>query len=359
MRNPLHQYLAERKQKQQEEAARAVSKAVQSNTHRLIHTLAAVDFLHGDLPTDIPTGEGSQLSPLEQDTRCLIQLLQQAPPDICMDIRPIDEKLLTLAQMFRQFVDHGDATAAATAMDALRIGIHDIRCKLPLSQPDLAETFVNTHAAYLDEWIALVGLAQKYDRTLENLKIQEAALREAVAEKEQLRDSIEQHLKAEPDFCAAFLDIQHERLPADPSLWSGIQLEVHQLLRTAHQQDFNADLHQRRFYALQDDLLRLKQQMDASRTQLAFLPGASDLPVPAETDSVWAQLAPDGPAFDSLPADVREELTCATQRILNRHLLEQQRLLRQQEVKEMPISDLVRDLFGEDVLNKIANHESD
>ena len=280
--NPLSRWLDERKAKQknlEEQAVRMISNKIEDNALKLMDELGSVDFIHSGLPESVLTNyaEGPYaICQLEWDTRALIQMIRNARQNINMDIRSIDEKLMTLVLMFKQFVAHGDVMASQMALDALKVGIQDIRCKLPVYQPSLAEAFVKENTEYLAKWVTLVGFAQRYDHTKNNLATERAATEAAEAKKEAKTEKVANRIESEPEFGDAFRHILEFDTPADRANWTKIQREVHTTLVDAKLEDFNIKLHKLQSITFENDLSAAKQQMESLRTCLNRLPNVSD-----------------------------------------------------------------------------------
>lgn len=297
--NPLSRWLESRKQKQkdlEEQAVRLVTNKIEDNSLTLVDKLNSVDFFHSRLPDDVlrdrrmeydrlmaedkPEEAIKILQPdicdLEWNTRALIQSIQRDRQHINMDIRPIDEKLMTLVLMFQQFVAHGDVVAAKTTIAALQVGIEDIRCKLPVHQPELAAAFVKENTEYLDKWISLIGFAQRYDHTGNNLINANADVQDAEAKQQEKVESIDHRIENEPEFADAFFYIRNNDTREARTKWTKTQREVHMLLVDAKLEDFNINLKILNSITLENDLKSIKQQMDALRTCLNRLPNVSD-----------------------------------------------------------------------------------
>lgn len=280
--DPVSRWMKQWKEKQQqleEEAVRRIANEIEGNAQDIIGELGSVDFLNSRLPAHIlnETAEGyPTMSRLEYETEALIQLLDKDPQHINMDIRSIDKKLLALALMFKQSVAHGDAMAAQMAKDALYVGIHDIRCKLPTHQTDLADAFVQENTEYLDNWLTLVGFAQSYDHVKNSLAIQNAATKDAEQRQKDKVESICDQIDENEAFAQAFFFILDHDTPENRADWDDIQRKAHKLLIDAKMEDFNIMLHRRQSMAFENDLSSIKQKMDSLRTSLNRLPNVSD-----------------------------------------------------------------------------------
>lgn len=283
-RNPLKEWRERRVAEQkalEDQAVQKVTNKIETNALTLIDELSSVDFIHSGLPEYVLQDRKDeevlpQICSLEWDTRSLIQLIRDDRQSINMDIRPIDEKLMSLVLMFKQYVAHGDVMAARIAMDALKVGIHDVRCKLPVHEPELAEAFVEKFTEYLQRWITLVGFSRNYDRTGDNLDIAKAAAQDAKDRKAEQLDTVDYRVRNEPVFAEAFFNIQDSKSSADRSSWTDLEREVHTMLVKAKLEDFNINLHNRQTTSLENDMSILRHQMDSLRTFLNKKPDFSN-----------------------------------------------------------------------------------
>ena len=360
--------LSKRRGAREAQARNQSSKKIQVNTRTLIDELSSVDFLHTGLPEYVLNDRRDedmlpQICTLEWDCISLIQLLRNDCQEITMDIRPIDEKLMTLVLMFKQHVALGEVTAARTAMDALKVGINDIRCKLPLNQPELAEAFVEQNTEYLARWITLVEFSKNYDHTGEALDIAKAAAQDARECKAQQSRTIEHRIQTEPDFAEAFFKIS---VSEDCQDWTGLEREVYDMIAKAKREDSNINLHTRQVAVLESDLSTLRQQMDSLRSFLNAIPMTSSgslmnkyqeamAQYAADTNarpSAWEQIAPGYPDFDELPDHIKARIILAVQDILGES---QSRSAFEQEPSEMSVEDLCKELFGEEGLAQMRS----
>lgn len=389
-RNPLSRWRDEHKERQQEQAARTISEKNQENARRLIDELSSVDFIHSGLSADVLNdrrGEAvrPEICSLEWDTRALIQLLRHNTQSINMDIQPIDEKLMTLAQMLKAYISHGDVTAATTAQRALYHGIRTIRCSLPTHLPELADAFIKKNAKHLEDWITLVKFAQRYDHTQKNLKYTKKAVQEGLDRKTARLNDVTKFMENTPGLAETYQAFLNAPPPAEPADWPQIPRELHTLMVNAKLEDFGYQLRTAQCTSLEDDLTACKQHMDALFTHLTRLPSNHDSELmdkyweameepgqdPADTNVrlnknryIWEQIAPDFPDFGSLPDQVKEDIILATRRILEEYRNKTEKpcakaspeqTLPPQEIHKLSIDDLCKALFDEDVLTRL-NH---
>lgn len=306
--NPVKEWFAKReaeKKAMEDQAAQKVTNKIEDNAQKLVKELKTVDFLHCDLPqyvlndrrgeTDYP-----QMCSLEYDTNYIIQLIEDDRQTITMDILPIDKQLMALVMRFQQYVAQGDVTAAKTARDAILLGVREIRCKLPVNIPEQVEPFIKGHAEYLEKWVTLVDLAQRYDRVGNALSNQKAATQDARDRKAYQVAGIASRIKdpKEPDFAAAYFKIKDGKLSPDRSTWSDKEREVHTLMVNAKLMDFTINLHNRKTTSLENDMNRLMGQMDNIRAFLNEMPDFSDPNLLNKYNDIMDQLIEDFVASD-------------------------------------------------------------
>ena len=157
-------------------------------------------------------------------------MLLKNPQTLSLDLRKLDEKLLTISMLFKQSIEQGDKRAAFAAKAALVRGINDIRTRIPANSPELFNQFIEANAKYLDSWITLVGLAQVADRVEQNAEEQKALL---ISKEEKHKKSLEQ-LKSiiQEDSVKAeiFADIVNHDTPEERAKWTQEQRDMHKLL---------------------------------------------------------------------------------------------------------------------------------
>ena len=175
-RNPFAAWLAHRKEAKMaaaEQAAKAITNDTAKNEAAIVEKLASIDFLHSRLPKEVLEAKSDPdraYGDLEYASRAIQRILIKNPQSLSADIRSIDEKLLTLAILFKQSVEQGDEKAAFAAKAGMLHGLTNIRNKIPENQPDLFKIFVESNAKYLESWITLVNLSQVADRMKQNVE---------------------------------------------------------------------------------------------------------------------------------------------------------------------------------------------
>lgn len=224
---------AEAKQTAAEEAARVITNSTAKNETSIVNTLASIDFLHSRLPKDdlaFTSDENRKLPDLEFAAKYLQQEIIRNPQTIHMDTRPIDEKLLTLAIMFRNAVQNGYSKAAFAAKAALLRSYTEIRTKVPENQPELFAIFTENSANYLDGWIALVNLCQLADQLKDNIDRDQSQFNQEKAQHEQSIESLKTLLEEDEDYHDAYAKMLEGDSPNQRKLWTELQREIHGML---------------------------------------------------------------------------------------------------------------------------------
>lgn len=102
---------------------------------------------------------------------------------------------------------------------------------------------------------------------------------------------------------------------------------------------------------LETELSALERRLRTLRTHLGALPVDS-----SRTSSVWEQITPDFPDFDSLPIEVQVEIVYAVRCILDEYRQHEDHDRYRQELEAMSVSELARDLFGDDMLAELESY---
>lgn len=249
------------------------------DTRKLIDLLSAVDFPGSQLPGKIleDLQPGKRMCRLEYSTQVqLIQKLEHARQRVRVDIRPIDAKLMNLAQRFAAHVRGGDVMSTQMAHEALVRGIMDIRCNLPQDPAIPPEEFVAINAKYLEQWINLVQWAEVYDRQTKSLAEQRRSHTQTVAQLNASVNRIYNRIETDPDFAASFFHILDHDSPTDRTNWTQAQQEVHTLLVEHRIDQLTLKLSNTNLTALEQDLLSTRQKIDTLRVQLAAVPIVTD-----------------------------------------------------------------------------------
>ena len=278
-RNPAGFRLPNRRADIRQQAVQLSAGHTTETTDRLISQLNSLDFVHSALPRKILEDRQDPAFPyckLEYAAKGFVQMLKRHRGSIQWDIQPLDEKLMTLIILFRQAVDHGDATTAHMAKSALYHGIVDIRCRFPQNPAVSKEEFVSVNADYLEQWINLVQWAQIYDQQARDL----AGKRKTHQNDEnRLNESIEQirrRIGTDPAYGDAFLHILNHDAPAERARWTAPQREIHLAMVDHRMNQLTLQLSNLSLTALESRQIATRQKIDTLWKQLEDIPIVTD-----------------------------------------------------------------------------------
>lgn len=262
--NPFANWLAarkERKSQAEDQASRMITNRIAENESVIIDQLNSIDFLHSRLPAAVlhhKSQETQSCGDLEFAAKAIVHFLLKNPQTIKMDIRKIDQKLLTLVLLYKQAIEQGDENAAYAAKGALIRGFNDIRSRIPQNQPELAKQFVEANTEYLDRWITLVGIAQVADRTKENVENQREKYAQAQAMDKARNDELREEFMNNDEFTTAFQFIMEHDAPEERAKWTPVQREIHRKMIERRMKGVILEL---------DALLLQQKEMDLSKKE--------------------------------------------------------------------------------------------
>lgn len=246
--NPVANWLAGRKERRNrtaDEAARLVTNEIAENEAMFIEKLESIDFFRSKLPKEDlekKTRKEQPCGDLEYAVRGIIQLLQRSTKIIKMDIRPIDQKLMTLVLLYSEAIELGYPQMAWAARVALVRGFNEIRSKISQNQPTLTKQFVEVNTAYLEQWITLVGMAQVADQMQANVKKQKREYDQKKTARDECLDALKGKLQKNDDYVVAFNYIREHNTPADRAKWTDVQRKVHTMCVEQRMLDVNLEL---------------------------------------------------------------------------------------------------------------------
>lgn len=282
--NPIANWLERRKErraKAENEAARMITNKIAQNENIIIDTLSAIDFYNSKLPKEVLERKAKpehRCGELEYATKAIIATLRKNPQTIKMDIRKIDEKILTLVLLFKQAVEQGDTEAAYAARASIARAVHDIRCRIPQEQPELSRQFVEVNTEYLDQLVTLVLQAQQADRTKENVERQRKLLEKAEAEYEETVQKLTGKIQDDVNTAKAFEALSKRTHTKDRSSWTKEERELHSILVARRMEKVNLDLKRQMLQQQETSLMTTKGKMDVLFTH------AANLPIPTDPD---------------------------------------------------------------------------
>ncbi|MCD8086518.1 MAG: hypothetical protein LUF28_09420 [Clostridiales bacterium] len=262
-------------------SARMERGKAQQRVARIIKELSSIDFAHSSLPAEDlerKTDPNQPCGDLEYTARYLQQLLRGAPQITQISTHSLDERLLTLARLFRQAVDQGDRYMAYAARSALTQGVRDIRVRIPQKNPELAQRFVELYSRHLENWIALVNSACEVDHLKRDVKNLSAIYDEETRQYHKSLENLKFIIYNDVEKVEAFQHFLEHDSPEDMGHWTKAQMDVYRLLVDHHLSRRQIDLTGRR---LRDCLGR---QSDEEEAVIAIWANLAALPVVADSN---------------------------------------------------------------------------
>lgn len=279
--NPLSKWLDRQKAKQKRSQTDPTAEHARKKCVyilELIDGLLEVDFLHSRLPDRILTDyvDGYRICQMEWDTRALAQLLQNNRQTTGNDVHPINEVLMRLVNAFGYHVTYGSAVSAQVTLDALKVGIQDILCKLPPDQSDPEEVFLQENTAYLMRWLKLQDIAYCYDSDKQSLAENREKAETSESESLSGHQTIHQRYYEDPDFRQG---LEHFARQSDPDEQQRLREhypEVHRLLLSISNHTHSAKLCRYFDPYLERRVRFARQRLEVLRPCLNQLPDFSD-----------------------------------------------------------------------------------
>ena len=221
------------------QAEKTVEEINEEGELRIQFTLAGIDFIHSRLPKEIlehRTNPEQSCGDLELAAVALAQRLRNNPVTIHADIRAIDQKIYTLAELYKYAVERGYVNTAYAAKAGLARGIQDIRCRISAIQPELMEQFVDLNARYLDLWSTLVGYAQEADLREANLEEAETVYKNRQDEYKENTRQMYTSVKGNYEACEAFQYFQNASDLENRDKWTDTRKQWYETLLNQHYQ---------------------------------------------------------------------------------------------------------------------------
>ena len=223
----------ERKKALAEQTARIITDDTAKNETAIIDTLSSIDFIHSRLPEEVLEAKSNPNRPcgdLEYASKAICRMLLKNPQTLSLDLRKLDEKLLTISMLFKQSIEQGDKRAAFAAKAALVRGINDIRARIPANSPELFNQFIEVNAKYLDSWITLVELAQNADRVEQNAEEQKALLTTKEEKHKKAQEQLKSTIQEDSVKAEIIADMAKHDTPEERAKWTQEQRDMHKLL---------------------------------------------------------------------------------------------------------------------------------
>ena len=282
--NPITNWLEKRKERRiqaENESARLITNKIAHNENVIIDKLSSIDFFNSKLPKAVLEKKRQpedRCCELEYATRAIVHAIRSNPQTIKMDIRKIDQKILTLVLLFKQAVELGDKESAYAARACLSRAIYDIRCRIPQDQPELSRLFVDANTEYLDQLITLVLQAQQTDRIQENVNNQRKLLEKAEQDYKESLDRLEEMIKEDPKQTKAYNALRQRTTVVDRSNWTKEEREIHSLLIERRMDEVNLNLKRQILQQQETHLMTTK-----GKTEILFT-HAANMPIPTDPD---------------------------------------------------------------------------
>lgn len=281
-RNPFTNWLESRKERRrqaEDEASRLITNKIAENENIIIDKLNSIDFIRSELPKAVLEAKANpqqRFGDLEYAAMGVIHMLRKNPQTIKMDIRPFDQKLLTLVLLFKQTVEQGDVRAAYAAKGAIVRAVADIRSRIPQDQPELAAQFVEANTKYLDQWITLVMLAQVADRTKQNVVSQRRHLEQAQTKTKEDIAALQKTLQDDDTFLQAFKKLTDRTMVQDRSQWDEVERSVHRMMVERRMDKAKLELNSLLLQQQELDLSTKEAQVEMLYAKVAALPIVTD-----------------------------------------------------------------------------------
>ena len=207
----------ERKQAAEEEAATIIINDAAKNEGTFITMLQQIRFNESKLPKEAleyRSNAKQRYGDLEYCARWLEQEIARNTSPVCMDIRPLDQKLYLIVARFKEAIELGYKETAFAARAALLNVFPKIRFRLPQVLPagtenDYARTYVERVSEHVETWLNLLTQAMDSDKTAEALANVEADLKKEENIHEARLDAFEKMLTEDNQKLADYMAIQN------------------------------------------------------------------------------------------------------------------------------------------------------
>lgn len=280
--NPISGWLESRrlrKQQEAENAARKITDETAQNENILQTTLEGIDFIHSELPKEILEArakEGQKYGDLEQTARGLAQKLRKNPLTVNADIRKLDEKLLVLAELYKNAIEAGETHAAYAAKKALVKGILEVRSRIPQCREELLEQFVEINAKYLDEWITLVQMAQTADHLKKNTENTKTKYNRSKDTYQTQITELLEGLQQEQETADALAFVKNQKSTETRTTWTPVQRQVYGMLLEQRLKRVGIDMAAHQYQSLKDSFEVTCGEVDQLAMKLESIPLVTD-----------------------------------------------------------------------------------
>lgn len=232
--NPIKRWKEERERKKQEaldQAAREITEDTAKNEALMIERLQGA-FQNCRLPKEVMEKKSDPNHPcgdLQYAVRAICGELKKNPLSPKVDIRDIDERIMTLINLLRDAISLGNVRTVNVANAALAKAIRNVRGQVPQNQPELAKEFVKRNTVYLDSWIDLVHTATEVDREIQNLDELQKKQKRDWENRRKKEEAFHQLVRVDtgsPE-SIAYMQIADNDTPEQRKMWTQAQRDMH------------------------------------------------------------------------------------------------------------------------------------
>ncbi|MBR2295559.1 MAG: hypothetical protein IJ869_07345 [Clostridiales bacterium] len=266
-----------RKKEFEELAAMEITNDVAENEMKIISVLDSVDFLHSKLPKDIldykkPGNEGHPCGDLEYAARALSIYLKNNPQSILMDVRPIDEKILELAYVFRDAVKDGEPRTASASKEFLTRGVREIRANIPSTLKENAKLYIDTYVNYLESCIAYCEQSRFADKMNDSCISDQAILEEEESRYKEQVSEFKRNIKEDRELASAFKTIANCEDSRERTSWSDVERDLHLDMVKQRMDGVTIDLKKTKYMQDQLSLAAAIARLDALDVKVQNIP---------------------------------------------------------------------------------------
>lgn len=230
--NPFQAFLQRRKDhkmsKEEERAKKVINEAARSETE-VIKTLQSISFMHSRLPKEyleFRSDPNNVLGDLEDAKQNAVNSLSRATAVTRVDLKPIDTRLLQIAERYKSAVEQGDVNTAFAAKAALNTGVEKIRSRVPAVPEENVDNFIKKSAEYLGDWCTFIDLAAAFDAEDRRVTELTANVEAQDADWERQKEALKESLMNDQEFQIAYRHIMEHDSTSDRLKWNGRHWEV-------------------------------------------------------------------------------------------------------------------------------------
>ena len=206
----------ERKKAAEEEAAATIINDAAKNEGAFITMLQQIRFHESKLSKDkleYRTDPKQRYGDLELCARWLEQEIARNTSPVCLDIRPLDQKIYQIIARYKEAIELGYTDTAFAARAALLDVLPKIRFRLPQVLPagienDYARSYIERCSEHAETWVNLLTQTLDADKTYEAILRVEAELEKKTQVHEERLDAFAKMLQENSDKLADYMAVQ-------------------------------------------------------------------------------------------------------------------------------------------------------